>query len=60
MAKKPTQMSNREARKMLEKDVAAFLKSGNKIQQIPRGVSGQEQVGGRKQLVMTPKPKANS
>ncbi|MCC6076881.1 hypothetical protein ACFPTX_04190 [Pseudomonas sp. GCM10022188] len=30
-----------EARRELEEQVAAFLKSGGEVQQIPRGVSGQ-------------------
>ena len=36
------------------KDVAAFLKSGKKIQRIPSGVSGQDGLGNRKQLVLGP------
>jgi hypothetical protein len=51
-------MSNVEARKMLERDVAAYLKSGQKIQQIATGVSGQDPTGTRKQLVLGPSKNA--
>jgi hypothetical protein len=36
----------------------AFLKSGKKIQRIPTGVSGQDGLGNRKQLVLGPSSKA--
>ena len=54
MAIKPKTPSSPEARKQIEKDVAAFLKSGKKIQRIPSGVSGQDGLGNRKQLVLGP------
>jgi hypothetical protein len=58
MAIKPKTPSSPEARKQIEKDVAAFLKSGKKIQRIPSGVSGQDGLGNRKQLVLGPSSKA--
>ena len=52
MATQQKELSNAEARKQLEKDVEAFLKSGNKIQQIPTGTSGQDAMASRKHLVL--------
>ena len=57
MAIKPKTPSSPEARKQIEKDVAAFLKSGKKITRIPSGVSGQDGLGNRKQLVLGPSSK---
>jgi len=54
MAVKPKIPSSPEARKQIEMDIAAFLKSGKKIQRIPTGVSGQDSLGNRKQLVLGP------
>lgn len=43
-------------REQLAADVNAYLKSGQKIQQVPMGVSGQGPAsGGRKQLVLKPR-----
>lgn len=36
-----------EARRELEEQMAAFLKAGGEVQQIPRGVSGQTYGGSR-------------
>jgi len=58
MAIKPKTPSSPEARQQIERDIAAFLKSGNKIQRIPPGVSGQDSFGNRKQLVLGPSSKA--
>jgi len=58
MAIKPKTPSSVDARAQIERDVAAFLKSGNKIQRIPAGVSGQADFGNRKQLVLRPSSKA--
>ena len=49
MAGKNKQLSSTtDIRASLEVDVEAFLKKGNKIQQIPSGVSGQVSVSAKK------------
>ncbi len=55
MSKKavPNDASSRERRKSLESDVQAFLKSGNKIEQVPTGVSGQDRQGRSKHIVLS-------
>ncbi len=40
-----------EARRELEAQMAAFLKAGGEVQQIPRGVSGQT-YGGSRQITL--------
>jgi hypothetical protein len=45
-------LTSMEARRTIEKDIAAFLAAGNKIQQIPSGVSGQDATASRKHLVL--------
>ena len=47
-----TVLTSLEARRIIEKDIAAFLEAGNKIQQIPTGVSGQDAMASRKHLVL--------
>tara|TARA_R110002072_G_scaffold46082_7_gene127932 strand:+ start:16630 stop:16830 length:201 start_codon:yes stop_codon:yes gene_type:complete len=42
--KKQVGASNVDLRASLEEDVEAFLKKGNKIQEIPSGISGQVSV----------------
>lgn len=42
MSKNKPTMSNVEYRRQLEADMKSFLKAGNKIQQIPTGVSNQD------------------
>ena len=44
--------SSEERRRTLEDDVRAFLKSGKKIEQIPTGVSGQDQLGRGKHITL--------
>ena len=39
----------------LEEHVAAFLKAGGKVQQIPSGVSGQTSTSGPRQIVLSHK-----
>ena len=50
-------VSNKDLRAQLEADVKAFLKSGNKIQQIPTGVGTQDYAKGSKHIVLG-KPRA--
>lgn len=40
------------SREAIASQTAAFLKSGNKIQKIPTGVSGQQNVAGPKHIVL--------
>ena len=40
----------------LEEHIAAFLKAGGKVQQIPSGVSGQTSTSGPRQIVLATKP----
>ncbi len=42
-------------REDLAKHVAAFLKAGGKVQQIPAGVSGQTTTSGPRQIVLSHK-----
>jgi len=49
---KAPQASNADLRSQLDADVAKFLKSGKKIQQIPTGVSSQDYSKGRKHIVL--------
>ncbi len=46
--KKTVAQTNVDIRNSLESDVEAFLKKGNKIQQIPTGMSGQAAISGKK------------
>lgn len=51
-AKKEAAVSTRED---LEEHIAAFLKAGGKVQQIPSGVSGQTSTSGPRQIVLSHK-----
>ena len=42
-------------REDLERQVAAFLKSGGKVQQIPTGTSGQTHTRGPRQIILSHK-----
>lgn len=55
MPAKPSQneLSSRERRKTLADDVQAFLDSGKKIEQVPTGVSGQDNLGRSKHIVIS-------
>jgi hypothetical protein len=55
--KKQVSATNLDLRASLEEDVEAFLKKGNKIQEIPSGVSGQVSVA-KKAPVEVAKPAA--
>jgi hypothetical protein len=46
-----------KTREALEKDVEAFLASGNEIEQIPAGVTGQDSFKGSKHIVISRRPK---
>lgn len=45
--------SSHERRKALEDDVQAFLDAGKKIEQVPTGVSGQDNLGRSKHIVIS-------
>ena len=51
-SKKEAAVSSRED---LEEHIAAFLKAGGKVQQIPTGVSGQTSTSGPRQIVLSHK-----
>ena len=55
MAAKSSQneLSSRERRKTLADDVQAFLDSRKKIEQVPTGVSGQDNLGRSKHIVIS-------
>ena len=55
--KTPTASSMNKTREALEKDVEAFLASGNEIEQIPAGVTGQDSFKGSKHIVISRRPK---
>ncbi len=57
-APKKLPQNNIEMRKTIERDLQAFLASGNKIQVIPMGVSGQDKVGRSKNIVISRKRQA--
>ena len=45
-----------EARRIIEAQIADFLKAGGKINQIAQGVSGQLNLTGQKNIVIPKKP----
>jgi hypothetical protein len=56
-AKQDSEFSAEVRSLSIEQDVAAFLSSGGKIQEIPRGVSGQVQTSGPKHINLGNKSK---
>ncbi|WGL16623.1 hypothetical protein PVT68_17960 [Microbulbifer bruguierae] len=65
MAKKASGASKRsketvsgESRETIEAQVQAFLANGGKIEQIPKGVSGQTNTSGPKHITLGKKPRA--
>ncbi|QKX17717.1 MULTISPECIES: hypothetical protein [Microbulbifer] len=65
MAKKASSASKRgketvstESREAIESQVQAFLASGGKIEQVPKGVSGQTNTSGPKHITLGKKPRA--
>lgn len=54
-AAKKLAQNNIEMRKILERDVQAFLAAGKKIQVIPMGVTGQDKAGRGKNIVISRK-----
>ncbi|WOX06173.1 hypothetical protein [Microbulbifer pacificus] len=65
MAKKASSVSKRgketvstESREAIEAQVQAFLANGGKIEQIPKGVSGQTNTSGPKHITLGKKPRA--
>jgi len=55
MASKAKKEAAVSSRKDLEEHIAAFLKAGGKVQQIPSGVSGQTSTSGPRQIVLSHK-----
>ncbi len=65
MAKKASSVNKRgketvstESREAIEAQVQAFLAGGGKIEQIPKGVSGQTNTSGPKHITLGKKPRA--
>ena len=57
-AQKKLPQNNIEMRKIIERDIQAFLESGKKIQVIPMGVTGQDKMGRSKNIVISRKRQA--
>ena len=52
-SKKRGQSAPVETSKSIEEQTAAFLKSGGKIEEVPRGVSGQTSLAARKHITIS-------
>ena len=52
MAAKPKKSAANETHMTIEEQTAAFIKAGGQIQEIPRGVTGQQKVAGPRQIVL--------
>ncbi|WP_207060876.1 hypothetical protein [Motiliproteus sp. SC1-56] len=52
MAAKPKKSAAVETHKSIAEQTAAFLKAGGQIQEIPRGVTGQQKMAGPRQIVL--------
>ena len=57
-SQKKLPQNNIEMRKIIERDLQAFLDAGKKIQVIPMGVSGQDKMGRSKNIVISRKRQA--
>ena len=65
MAKKASSASKRgkdngapESRESIEAQVQAFLANGGKIEQVPKGVSGQTNTSGPRHITLGKKPRS--
>ena len=65
MAKKASSTSKRakdnvapESRESIEAQVQAFLANGGKIEQVPKGVSGQTNTSGPRHITLGKKPRS--
>ena len=54
-AQKKVGLNNIEMRKTIEQDLRNFLATGQKVQVIPMGVSGQDKMGRSKNIVISRK-----
>ena len=52
MAAKPKKSTSTETRQSIEDQTAAFLKAGGEIQQVARGVTGQQNIPGPRHIVL--------
>ena len=57
-SQKKLPQNNVEMRKTIERDLQNFIASGNKIQVVPMGVSGQDKMGRSKNIVISRKRRA--
>ncbi|MBU2707000.1 hypothetical protein KCM76_13480 [Zooshikella marina] len=53
-------LSSEARQRLIDEQVAAFLKSGGKVTEVPQGVSGQEPVKGRQHIVLGKKENKES
>jgi hypothetical protein len=52
MAPKPKKAASTETHQSIEDQTAAFLKAGGAIQEVERGVTGQQKLAGPRQIVL--------
>ncbi len=52
MAAKPKKSASTETHQSIEDQTAAFLKAGGEIQQVARGITGQQNLAGPRQIVL--------
>ncbi|OMH29117.1 hypothetical protein [Motiliproteus sp. MSK22-1] len=52
MAAKPKKTAATETHQSIEEQTAAFLKAGGKIEQIDRGITGQQNIAGPRHIVL--------
>ncbi len=52
MAAKPKKAASHETHQTIEDQTAAFLESGGAIQEVARGVTGQQKLAGPRQIVL--------
>ena len=57
-SQKKLPQNNIEMRKIIERDLQAFLDAGKKIEVVPMGVSGQDKMGRSKNIVISRKRQA--
>jgi len=52
MAAKPKKSAATETHQSIEDQTAAFLKAGGQIQRVARGITGQQNIAGPRQIVL--------
>ena len=59
MAAKPKKSAASETHQSIEEQTAAFLKAGGEIEQVGRGITGQQNIAGPRHIVLQ-KPSSNN